>query len=224
MENFEAKNTVKSTNQVSQFVYSLSDTKGKPRILFLGNSITKHGKAPQIGWNGDWGMAASSEDKDYVHICMQEIKEKYPEASFFLVQGAEWERAYKDCDLEEKFSSAKDFNPDVIICCLCANVPEDYFEHDSFIKAMHNLHQFLSGHNTKIIVTSSFFNNEKKNNAIRDYCEKYETHFVYISDIIYNKSNLAVGFQHEGIKIHPGDKGMAIIASRIMEKFNDIDF
>jgi len=38
------------------------------RVLILGNSITIYSPAPQIGWYGDWGMAAGSKDKDFVHI------------------------------------------------------------------------------------------------------------------------------------------------------------
>jgi hypothetical protein len=38
------------------------------RILFLGNSLTLHGPKPEIKWTGNWGMAASAQDKDYVHL------------------------------------------------------------------------------------------------------------------------------------------------------------
>ena len=43
------------------------------RYLFLGNSITLHGPAENIGWKGNWGMAASSADKDYVHLLLARI-------------------------------------------------------------------------------------------------------------------------------------------------------
>ena len=43
------------------------------QVLFPGNSITLHGPAPDIGWTGNWGMTASSQDKDYVHRLTAEI-------------------------------------------------------------------------------------------------------------------------------------------------------
>ena len=38
------------------------------RILFLGNSLTLHGPKAEIGWAGNWGMAASGQEKDHVHL------------------------------------------------------------------------------------------------------------------------------------------------------------
>ncbi len=224
MGNMEEKNTVEAADQVAENVYLLGNQGGSPKIMFLGNSITMHGYAPQIGWHGNWGMAASSADKDYVHILRKGISGKYPNASFLIAQGANWEISYfNGCSLDELFSGAKDYDPDVIICLLGENIPSEYFEEESFISAFHKLHNYLGTNNTKLIVASSFFNNEAKTNAIKKYCDKYNADFVYISDIILNKENLAEEFEHPGIKIHPGDKGMKIIAERIFDVFNGIE-
>ena len=45
-------------------------------VVIIGNSIRQHGKAPQIGWNYDWGMAATSRDKDYAHVLYKKICDK----------------------------------------------------------------------------------------------------------------------------------------------------
>jgi hypothetical protein len=37
-------------------------------VLFLGNSMTRHVRAPKFGWICDWDMAASARDKDNVHL------------------------------------------------------------------------------------------------------------------------------------------------------------
>jgi hypothetical protein len=224
MENFESKNTVKSENQVSKYVLKSGKENGNPKILFLGNSITRHEPAPQIGWYGDWGMAASDISKDYVHICMKDILTKYPDSEFCLVQGSSWERTYRDCNFDEFFASAKDFNPNVIICLISENVINEDFDKDVFIEQLHRFHEYLSNGNkkTKIIVASNFFNNEEKTNAIDEYAKKYGAEFVNVSDLIKDEKNLASGYKHEGIKIHPGDKGMEIIASRIMKAFYKI--
>ena len=47
------------------------------RILFWGASTTKHPPAEDIGWSGNWGMAASAEENDYVHKLVSYLEEKY---------------------------------------------------------------------------------------------------------------------------------------------------
>jgi len=42
-------------------------------ITFIGNSLTRHLATPKIGWDGNWGMAASAEEKDYVHQLVQQV-------------------------------------------------------------------------------------------------------------------------------------------------------
>jgi hypothetical protein len=37
-------------------------------LLVLGNSITQHGYDSSIGWTGTWGMAASAQANDFVHL------------------------------------------------------------------------------------------------------------------------------------------------------------
>lgn len=38
------------------------------KILFVGNSITRHGVCRELGWEHEAGMAASSEENDYIHL------------------------------------------------------------------------------------------------------------------------------------------------------------
>lgn len=44
-----------------------SDAAKEYRVLFLGNSITRHGPSERLGWTNNCGMAASEPAKDYVH-------------------------------------------------------------------------------------------------------------------------------------------------------------
>lgn len=224
MRNLEEKNTVKSENQVNKNTFFEGTENGHPRIMFVGNSITRHKPAPDIGWYGDWGMAASARDKDYVHLCIKHISEKFPNASFCIIQAAEWERGYKQCDVESVYSEAKDFNPDIIINRMSENIPMDCLVHDLLIDKMREFHKYLSGNNdnVKLIVTSNVFANQKKDEALRDYAEKVSAQYVFLNDLTENKENLANEYEHEGVRVHPGDKGMQLIADRLLEVLDDL--
>lgn len=68
-------NTVSSWNQlaVNQYVTIYEQENAVKKILFVGNSITRHAPKEEIGWYGDWGMAASCREKDYVHQVVSEM-------------------------------------------------------------------------------------------------------------------------------------------------------
>lgn len=224
MENLENKNTVQSKNQVSNYMYFEGTENSSKRIMFIGNSITWHGPAPHIGWYGDWGMAASAREKDYVHLIMKYIKEKYPDAYFCVIQAAEWERNYKECKLDELFSEAKSFMPDIIITRLSENIFAEDFDCNLLVEKMNELHKYFAYEKdeVKILVTSNLFNNQIKDEALKKYAERFAAEYVYIDDYCKNEDNKALEFEHEGVRLHPGDKGMRFIADRIIDTLDRI--
>ena len=125
MEQIE-KNTVSAKGQLkaSEFVTFLPNGGEGRRYLLVGNSITRHGIAPQIGWNNDWGMAASALEKDYVHLLAAKIRKKEPDAAFCMCQAAEWERNYQNpSQVLQLFENARDFCADVIVMRIIENCP-----------------------------------------------------------------------------------------------------
>jgi alpha-galactosidase len=46
------------------FICLTAQASAQTKVLFLGNSITKHGPKADIDWKGNWGMAASAEAND----------------------------------------------------------------------------------------------------------------------------------------------------------------
>src|SRR5437868_4243223 len=70
------------------------------KVLFLGNSITLHGPSEKIGWNGNWGMAASAGEKDYVHLLLGRIAEAAHGQPVSMVRNiAEFERQHAGFDI-----------------------------------------------------------------------------------------------------------------------------
>ena len=70
------------------------------KILFLGNSITQHGPKPEIGWTGNWGMAASALDKDYPHVLAARVgKAAGGEPQILARNIADFERGHPTYDI-----------------------------------------------------------------------------------------------------------------------------
>lgn len=197
---------------------------GSPRIMFVGNSTTRHEPNADIGWNFNHGMAASCAESDYVHLVMAAVLAERPDAEFCIVQASRWEFKYKECDIDAYFHTAKDFNPDLIITLLSGNIPAKDFTKEDFILEMGKLHAYLSGgKKVSMIQGTGFFGNETKNEAIKEYCRVSGAQLADISELCQDRETLAIGkFWHEGVAMHPGDKGMKKIADIIIEKIQKI--
>jgi hypothetical protein len=92
------------------------------KVLFLGNSNTLHGPAPEIGWKGNWGMAASAQDKDYTHLLIDRISKTAGGKPQVVVKNiADFERRLGEYNLRDELKQELAFEADVIIIALGEN-------------------------------------------------------------------------------------------------------
>ncbi|QDT89275.1 hypothetical protein Pan161_09030 [Gimesia algae] len=194
------------------------------KILFLGNSITLHGPSKKIGWDGNWGMAASSQKKDYVHIVTASLSKSSVVKPKILVKNiATFERQYATYNLKEHLQDAFTFHPDLVILTIGENVPqlktaEEQAKFQSSVEQL--LKQLQKDHHPTIIVRSSFWPNKLKDEALRQACQKAGGTFVDIRSLSKEEKNYARSereFQHAGVAAHPGDQGMQAIADAILK-------
>ena len=218
MQNFQ-ENIVPPLGQNSQDVFIYNNQNSKLKILFVGNSITKHGPKPSIGWNRDCGMAASSVEHDYVHLIVKKIMDQYDKnVSYGIAQVAQYERTFfergPECDYEE----AKKFGANIIIMFYGANVPKDYDTMKNppktFAKAYGDMRNYLVSANTAVYHSMGFYIRPVLDEAKRIVAEENGDKYIDISDI----RNLP---ETHGQFNHPGDIGMKMIADRFFEAIEE---
>ncbi len=210
------KNTVKADHQLDISDYITFDGNQGVKIMIAGNSITRHGPNAEIGWNNDWGMAASSIEKDFVHILMHKVREK-TNARFCINQVSKWEQNYKSPDdIIPLFTAARDFEADIIISRFIENCVPREFDREIFAHEYDRFMKFLdkSG-KAKIIITTAFWKHPG-DEYLAEYAEKNGYPFVVLNDLGAQSTMRADGlFEHAGVAWHPGDLGMQNIADRI---------
>lgn len=190
------------------------------RVLFLGNSITRHGPAPKIGWTSDWGMASSALEKDYVHLVaagLAELSGKKPEVKVANI--ADFERNLATYDIDATLKAELDFKPTLVILAIGENVPALGTE-DAKAQFRSGLKKLLgSVKGATIVVRSSFWADKTKDDLLKEACLAAGGTFVDIGALGKDEANYARSerkFEHAGVAAHPGDKGMKAIADAIL--------
>ncbi len=216
------ENTVSAEHQAPQdrYVNFFGDGEGF-KVLFLGNSITHHRPKEEYGWFGSYGMAASAEEKDYVHLVVKHLKEKYGKVQVCIGQLANLEREYENSEetLPELYSEARDFQADLVIFRGGENTSSEKAKAIPFYPHLLRMGSFfVTNPKAKVIVTDMFWNGFA-NPLYREWAEEMGYAFVHLTDLETKEENKAIGlFPHRGVSIHPGDLGMARIAERIIKK------
>lgn len=212
------KNTVNAKNQLetSQYVSFWGEANAKVKVLFVGNSITRHGVAAEIGWNNDFGMAASKMENDYVHILAEQILDIVP-ASFCICQVSVWEQDYKNgTDYFHLFQDAREFKADVIIMRTIENSSKEGFDGKAFSEQYKALLDFLNKQSSSNIILTSSFWRHVGDPEVEKLSQERKLPYVQINDLGEKDEMKAIGkYEHSGIANHPGDEGMRLIAERI---------
>jgi len=198
------------------------------KVLFLGNSVTLHPPAPAIGWTGDWGMAASAREKDFVHRLVARITEAAGGEPEVMVKNiADFERNPTTYDLDAGLKDALAFEADVVVLAIGANVPAPTTDEarDGYRAACAALLARLKDHGHPVIfVRSEFWDTTAREDLMKQACRAAGGIFVDLGGPARDEANLARSerkIDHDGVAGHPGDRGMQVIADAIWKAMQE---
>lgn len=204
------------SSEVSYFGQEGAPTK----ILIVGNSITRHGPCAEIGWNRDWGMAASAPEKDYVHRLYSMLQASGYDVQMRIRQAAGWERNFLKEDVLVDYQGEHDFQADIVVFRLGENVLEA--DKPFFKEAMEQFVSFLCPATGTMIFTTCFWKNDTIDEAICEVANKRKEPCLN-GCFSVDERNMALGqFAHGGVSIHPSDAGMEEIAKTIFQAIASI--
>lgn len=207
------------------FICSCKDSKPTllsfKNILVFGNSITIHPPNSSVNWYGNYGMAASQKENDYIHILAAKLN-----TNVIPVNISAWEGTHSTFDLGN-YDKYFDKNPDLIIIRLGENVSNPF----GFDKSLQRLIEYikLKAPKSKILITGTFWTNKVINDILKNSAVENEIPFVPLShlDLKQNLSEIGalttaedgskIKITNQGVANHPGDLGMKNIATELLK-------
>lgn len=203
----------------------------------FGNSVTCNAYPnPEGIWWSSWGMAATSQDKDYVHIVGSWLESQVPEKVNVVIADLKpWEVAGNRNSILFQYDALLNDNTDLITIQTGENITDnkgnlegDYDALISYIKAKAPNAQIL-------MVGELLWPSEDIEAAKRAVCAKRGITFVEPGEFLagYEESyRSAIGtlvtgndgnqytIQNEIVAAHPNDEGMAKIAQLIISSIS----
>jgi alpha-galactosidase len=191
------------------------------RLLLIGNSITWHTPNTALEWTGNWGMAATKQENDYVHVLAKLVQTANPAAavSSYPRNLSDFEGSPATFDLE-RFGIVDSFKPTHIIVFFGDNVhaPQTTAFSTGYISALDRLTRNAAA---QMFCVSTWWPNKTVDAIIAEGCESKGGTFVDISSLSKMPGFRADtgDFKSAGVSAHPSDLGMRAIAAAIFEKF-----
>ena len=159
------------------------------KILILGNSILKNEPASELGWEGDWGMAASSENNDFLHIYKNLLSrsKKYNSVEVNFKNISAWESDF-EYDLNE-YRNVNTSNYDILIVRLGENVKYS----GKYYLALNKMINHFKATDTKVIITGIIWKSEDKERIHKQVAFDNGYKYVPFNDFRANHENYFYG-------------------------------
>lgn len=225
----DIKNHTKEDLNLSE----LFDSKENVSYLAIGNSLTIHPVMENIWW-GEWGMAATSEKKDYVHLVDAYLDETY-DVSTTAYNFADWETT--TTNRSKLFSELEGYlspDLDLITIQLGENITDgldtlnqDYIELVQYIKE--------ECPNAQIIILDEFcWPKPEIQAAQKQAADTFGLTYIELSEIRSDAYRAGLGTNVMGedgqwhtiteatVAEHPNDDGMRYIANQIIANLSQL--
>lgn len=209
------------------------------KLMTYGNSIHKHGPNESLGWSGNWGMAASSEDKDYVHQLIKLLGEKYGADNISWVIGdgqgsfeSDTSNAYEGQDwtdyLKGVTECAEREKPDIVTIQYGENSHPGETGYSGteagYRDAMISIVQMIKkgAPNALVLITTPFWGGGPKEKGAKAAAAKLNIPIANLAQFNTDENKALDGPDEwaGGVKIHPGDIGMENIAKEMYKQLN----
>ena len=193
------------------------------RILFIGNSITWHPVREEIGWKHEWGMAASSEDSDYVHLLMNKVRRTHPDAEYKIAWAVAWEREYWNPVHLVSFREFLHFKPDFIVVNINENVSSDNNGEYPYNVYYRRLLDYINPEGkSKVILCTGFWRRGILDVIVRNIADEFGYPLVELNHLDTDEMKAHDTYGKSAPANHPGDRGMEAIANAIWDELKKL--
>ncbi len=198
------------------------------RYLAIGNSITSH---PVTSfWWGSWGMAASSMDKDYVHVVTSYLEQQYEHVGVQALYYTTWEDASTKEEREQSLSELDQFLTKDLNCVsiqLGENIRIDNDPKIDYQNLINYVHERAP--KAQIILIGNFFQWDDIDDIKEELAQQDGIDFLSLKAIQKPEYQVGKGTEvfgddgkrhtitYDPVARHPNDAGMAYIAQQVID-------
>lgn len=202
------------------------------KYVAIGNSVTIHDKNEL--WPGNWGMAATAPEKDYVHVLSRLIEQDTAQqVETTVLSCKEWELSAERENMLSEFESIPE-DADLITIQTGENVTLNMEEIEKDYRILFNFIRLKAPDAQILVLGEILWPNPEIEQAKQNFCAECNMKFInmdeflngydmyksYLGENIVGEDGSIYTITNDAVAAHPNDAGMQKIAEIIYENIN----